>query len=111
MIFKKSMFDEFLLTEYKEAKDWVATKLSFDVNKDVNLFEVTIRVLGALLSNYHLSGDSMFLDKAVSIISVEWIKLINSFRKVQLKLNLIRLISASVFYRLSKPHRAYRTLT
>ncbi|XP_077302061.1 alpha-Mannosidase class I b [Arctopsyche grandis] len=56
-----------LTEEYKEAKDWVATKLSFDVNKDVNLFEVTIRVLGALLSNYHLTGDSMFLDKAVDL--------------------------------------------
>lgn len=58
--------------EYAEAKDWVASQLTFDVNKDVNLFEVTIRVLGALLSNYHLSGDSMFLEKAVSISYIDF---------------------------------------
>ena len=55
------------LLEFAEARDWVDTSLHFDVNRDVNLFEVTIRVLGSLLSSYHLSGDRMFLDKAVSI--------------------------------------------
>ena len=35
-------------------------------NVDVNLFETTIRVLGGLLSAYHLSNDEVFLDKAVS---------------------------------------------
>lgn len=30
----------------------------------MNLFEVTIRVLGGLLSAYHLSGDQVFLVKA-----------------------------------------------
>lgn len=40
--------------------------LKFDKNVEVNLFEVTIRVLGGLLSTYHLSGDKMFLTKAVS---------------------------------------------
>ena len=55
------------LLEFAEAREWVDTSLHFDVNRDVNLFEVTIRVLGSLLSSYHLSGDKMFLDKAVSI--------------------------------------------
>ena len=55
------------LLEFSEARDWIDTSLHFDVNRDVNLFEVTIRVLGSLLSSYHLSGDKMFLDKAVSI--------------------------------------------
>jgi hypothetical protein len=55
------------LLEFAEARDWVDASLHFDVNRDVNLFEVTIRVLGSLLSSYHLSGDKMFLDKAVSI--------------------------------------------
>ena len=40
--------------------------MNLAVNKDVNLFEVTIRVLGGFLSTYHLSGDEVFLDKAVS---------------------------------------------
>lgn len=55
-----------LLTEFAEAREWVAKELSFDKNVDVNLFESTIRILGGLLSTYHLTRDSMFLDKAVS---------------------------------------------
>lgn len=55
-----------LQDEFDEARQWVEQHLKFDVNRDVNLFEVTIRVLGGLLSSYHLSGDKMFLDKAVS---------------------------------------------
>lgn len=50
--------------EFKEARDWVETELSFNKNQEVNLFETTIRVLGGLLSAYHLSADEMFLDKA-----------------------------------------------
>ncbi|KAH8268452.1 hypothetical protein KR026_007319 [Drosophila bipectinata] len=50
--------------EFKEARDWVENSLRFDTKRDVNLFEVTIRVLGGLLSAYHLSGDTMFLAKA-----------------------------------------------
>jgi endoplasmic reticulum Man9GlcNAc2 1,2-alpha-mannosidase len=50
--------------EYGEGKRWVEESLKLDVNRDVNLFEVTIRVLGGLLSIYHLSGEEMFLTKA-----------------------------------------------
>lgn len=53
-------------TEFTEAKRWVEQELSFSKNTDVNLFETTIRVLGGLLSTYHLTGDQLFLDKAVS---------------------------------------------
>ncbi|XP_049960338.1 endoplasmic reticulum mannosyl-oligosaccharide 1,2-alpha-mannosidase isoform X1 [Schistocerca serialis cubense] len=56
-----------LKEEFAEARNWVAENLHFDINRDVNLFEVTIRVLGSLLSTYHLSGDKMFLDKAVDL--------------------------------------------
>lgn len=52
--------------EFEEARKWVANDLVFDKNVDVNLFESTIRILGGLLSAYHLSGDSLFLEKAVS---------------------------------------------
>lgn len=52
--------------DFDEARNWVDQYLKFDVNREVNLFEVTIRVLGGLLSAYHLSGDKMFLDKSVS---------------------------------------------
>ena len=53
-----------LKEEFQEAREWVSSSLRFDVNKDVNLFETTIRVLGGLLSTYHLSKDKLFLDKA-----------------------------------------------
>jgi endoplasmic reticulum Man9GlcNAc2 1,2-alpha-mannosidase len=55
-----------LTEEFDEARNWVDQYLNFNINKDVNLFEVTIRVLGGLLSIFHLSGDQMFLRKAVS---------------------------------------------
>lgn len=41
--------------------------LTLDVNRDVNLFEVTIRVLGGLLGAHHLSGDPLFLQKALDL--------------------------------------------
>ncbi|XP_055587361.1 endoplasmic reticulum mannosyl-oligosaccharide 1,2-alpha-mannosidase isoform X2 [Uranotaenia lowii] len=56
-----------LQEEFDEARNWIDQYLRFDVNRDVNLFEVTIRVLGGLLSTYHLSGDKMFLDKAMDL--------------------------------------------
>lgn len=56
----------FLYAEYEEAREFVANDLTFDKNQDVNLFEITIRVLGGLLSAYHLTGDDLFKEKAVS---------------------------------------------
>ena len=53
--------------EYQEAKKWVEESLRLDVNRDVNLFEVTIRVLGGLLSIYHLSGDEIYMTKALEL--------------------------------------------
>ena len=55
-----------LREEFQQARDWVANSLTFEKNVDVNLFETTIRVLGGLLSAYHLSKDDLFLKKAVS---------------------------------------------
>ncbi|PKU37408.1 endoplasmic reticulum mannosyl-oligosaccharide -alpha-mannosidase [Limosa lapponica baueri] len=53
--------------KFEEAREWVANNLVFDKNVDVNLFESTIRILGGLLSTYHLSRDSLFLEKAKDI--------------------------------------------
>lgn len=55
--------------EFQQARDWVANSLTFEKNVDVNLFETTIRVLGGLMSAYHLSQDDLFLKKAVSILN------------------------------------------
>ncbi|EFB23722.1 hypothetical protein PANDA_020274, partial [Ailuropoda melanoleuca] len=53
-----------LKKEFEEARKWVSKQLRFQKDVDVNLFESTIRVLGGLLSAYHLSGDELFLRKA-----------------------------------------------
>lgn len=51
--------------EYQRARAWVADKLSFERDGNFNTFETTIRILGGLLSAYHLSGeDPVFLEKA-----------------------------------------------
>lgn len=57
-----------LTTEYNEAREWVATKLDFNKDQKVNVFETTIRILGGLLSAYHLSNnDKIYLEKAVDL--------------------------------------------
>ena len=57
-----------LKEEYALARKWVAEDLDLTQDTDVNLFETTIRVLGGLLSAFHLSGgDSLYRDKAVQL--------------------------------------------
>ncbi|XP_052214682.1 endoplasmic reticulum mannosyl-oligosaccharide 1,2-alpha-mannosidase-like [Dreissena polymorpha] len=56
-----------LKKEYDEGREFVAKDLRFDKDQDVNLFEITIRVLGGLLSSYHLTGDEIFKEKAVDL--------------------------------------------
>lgn len=51
----------------------MSKQLRFQKDVDVNLFESTIRVLGGLLSAYHLSGDELFLRKAVSVPAPGWL--------------------------------------
>lgn len=53
--------------EYAKARNWIHKNLHFDINRDVNLFEITIRVLGGLLSIYHLTQDEMYIEKAVDL--------------------------------------------
>ncbi|EFO27280.2 hypothetical protein LOAG_01198 [Loa loa] len=50
--------------EFEEGRNWVAESLSFEKNHFVSFFETTIRVLGGLLSAYHLSGDQIFVHRA-----------------------------------------------
>ncbi|KJA19241.1 glycoside hydrolase family 47 protein [Hypholoma sublateritium FD-334 SS-4] len=55
-------------SEYQHARKWVAEKLSFDRDDAFSTFETTIRVLGGLLSAFHLSGgDDMYLQKAIDL--------------------------------------------
>jgi len=52
---------------FEEAREWVKNELNFNVDRFNNLFEITIRILGGLISAYHLSGDEMFLNKAYDL--------------------------------------------
>jgi len=56
-----------LKDEFKLAREFVARNLTFERDNDVQLFEIVIRALGGLLSAYHLSGDMVFLDKALEL--------------------------------------------
>jgi len=53
-----------LKKEAKEDKDLILNHLSFDKDISVKTFEITIRMLGGLLSSYELDGDKRFLSLA-----------------------------------------------
>lgn len=53
--------------ELKVSRAWIKNELSYDFDYDVNVFETTIRMIGGFLSAYYLSGDELYLDKAVDL--------------------------------------------
>lgn len=61
-------FDGLLLmglhSEARQAKALIMDSLSFDQDIEVQSFEITIRLLGGLLSAYQMDGDSRFLSLA-----------------------------------------------
>jgi hypothetical protein len=61
-------FDTFYLLglnqEASEAKEMVVSGLNFNVDLEVQLFEINIRLMGGLLSAYELSKDERFLTLA-----------------------------------------------
>ncbi|PKY06608.1 mannosyl-oligosaccharide 1,2-alpha-mannosidase [Aspergillus campestris IBT 28561] len=65
-----------LTTSLSEAREWLQHSLTYDKNQDVNTFEMTIRMLGGLLSAHYLStalsdvsshNDHIYLAKAVDL--------------------------------------------
>src|ERR1041384_4250253 len=50
-----------LKNEARTTREYIATHLSFDKDISVQNFEITIRLLGGLLSNYELTGDKRLL--------------------------------------------------
>ncbi|MFI6096842.1 glycoside hydrolase family 47 protein [Lentzea sp. NPDC051213] len=50
--------------EFAEGVRWVKANLNFDVNASFQVFETNIRMLGGLLSAYHVSNDRALLDLA-----------------------------------------------
>jgi ER degradation enhancer, mannosidase alpha-like 2 len=53
--------------EAKEVKQLIFQKLSFDKNISVQVFEVTIRLMGGLLAAYQIDGDEQFLFRATDL--------------------------------------------
>ncbi len=53
-----------LKNEANSTRAYIATNLSFDKNIEVQNFEITIRLLGGLLSSYQLTGDRRLLHLA-----------------------------------------------
>ncbi len=50
--------------EAKATKQYILDNLTFDKDMEVQNFEITIRLLGGLLTNYQLTGDKRFLNLA-----------------------------------------------
>ena len=50
--------------EAKSTREYIATHLSFNKDIDVQNFEITIRLLGGLLSSYEMTGDKRLLNLA-----------------------------------------------
>lgn len=53
--------------EFWQARDWVRDHLNHATTGYTSLFETTIRDLGGLLSAFDLSGDDVFLTKAIDL--------------------------------------------
>ena len=96
------------LAEFSEAREYVANSLQMNPSRDVNLFECTIRVLGGMLSAYHLSHDRLFLEKAVNLSSNYYQCLCGYFIAFGM---FCRLILVIVYFRLSLRNRRFPSLT
>ncbi|KAL0094586.1 glycoside hydrolase family 47 protein [Phycomyces blakesleeanus] len=62
-----------LTEQFNEAKDFVRTidwKAVKPGNEEVQVFETVIRYVGGLISAYDLSGDSVFITKAVELVDL-----------------------------------------
>ena len=55
--------------EFRRAASWLGEHLRFGEQEGINLFEVTIRVLGGLLSAFELSHDAQLLQRADELAS------------------------------------------
>lgn len=64
-------FDTFtmmgLTTEASEAKELILSKLDFNVDNEVQVFEITIRLLAGLISAYEIDGNIKFLQLATDL--------------------------------------------
>ncbi len=54
-------------TEADSVGEWIAAETSWDKDINVQVFEVTIRLMGGLLTSYQMTGDGQLLDLAVDL--------------------------------------------
>jgi mannosyl-oligosaccharide alpha-1,2-mannosidase len=59
------------IAEFQQSKSYLQHHIKFDLHTNASLFEITIRVLGGLLSAYHLSShhydDRILIDLAQNV--------------------------------------------
>ena len=54
--------------EFEEAREWVAESFTLKrSSQSLSAFETVIRFLGGLMGAYRMSGDYIFVDKAVEV--------------------------------------------
>ena len=58
-----------LHTEARLCREWIDQNLQFGTQKDISVFESTIRVLGGLLSAYAMTKDALYKTKATELAS------------------------------------------
>lgn len=56
-----------LTREFEVARDWIVQNLNFNIDVYVSVFEMNIRMLGGLLSAFHMTRDPVFLEKAIDL--------------------------------------------
>lgn len=60
-----------LTEEFEKGRQWIRDSLNMgQMNVDLSVFETNIRYVGGLLSCYALTGDPLFREKAVQVVSV-----------------------------------------
>ncbi|KAJ3094200.1 hypothetical protein HDU97_008389 [Phlyctochytrium planicorne] len=58
---------------FEEALNWVEHSFKMSADTNASVFEITIRVVGGLLSSYHLSGREILKKKAIEV--ADWLML------------------------------------
>jgi mannosidase alpha-like ER degradation enhancer 2 len=56
-----------LTKQANEAKELILTKLNFNCDDEIQIFEITIRQLGALITAYEMDGNKKFLQLATDL--------------------------------------------
>src|SRR3989441_4116527 len=83
-----------LNAEATKTRDYIVNNLSFDKDIEVQNFEITIRLLGGLLSSYQLTGDKRLLNLAEDL-GIRLLPVFNSptglpYRYINLKTRKVR---------------------